>query len=242
MNSNYSALAKYYDKFTQNDCDYVSWSQYLYDIATKHGVSETVDIACGTGKMTKLLADKGLKLVGVDVSAEMLAEAQTKCRAKFVLQDMKKLALPHPFDMAVCVNDGVNYLKPSDLQPFFQRVATNLKPGAPFVFDLSSPYKLTNVLCNNVFYWDDECETLLWSNVFKGSSVDMNLTLFVNDGAGKYCRADEKHTQYVHVQQDVETALNQAGFKLNKVSADYGKPLTADSLRITYYAVKKSFV
>lgn len=238
MNSNYSALAKYYDKFTQNDCDYVSWSQYLYDIAKAHGATEVVDIACGTGKMTKLLAEKGLKLLGVDVSSEMLAQAQSKCRAKFVLQDMKKLALPHPYDMAVCVNDGVNYLKPSELASFFQKVAANLKNGAPFVFDTSSPYKLTKVLGNNVFYWDDEHETLLWSNALKSDSVNMNLTLFMSDGAGKYSRSDETHTQYLHKQQDVEAALNVAGFTLNQVTADYGKPLQSDSLRITYYVSK----
>lgn len=238
MNSNYSALAKYYDKFTQNDCDYESWSQYLYDIATAHDVSEVVDIACGTGKMTKLLANKGFKLLGVDASIEMLSEAQSKCRAKFVLQDMRNLRLPHLFDMAVCVNDGVNYLKPTELLTFFQRVATNLKQGAPFVFDLSSPYKLTKVLGNNVFYWDDDNETLLWSNFYNGSSVELNLALFVKDGAGKYNRSDERHTQYVHAEQEVVTALNKAGFKLDQVSADYGKPLQDDSLRITYYATK----
>ena len=55
MGTNYSVLAKYYDRFTQNDCDYVSWSQYLYGVAKNRIVKEVVDIACGTGKMTSLL-------------------------------------------------------------------------------------------------------------------------------------------------------------------------------------------
>lgn len=237
MQLNYSVLAKYYDKFTQNDCDYESWSQYLYKVAGSHNVREVVDIACGTGKMTQLLA-KELKVVGVDQSAEMLNVAREKCRTSFVAQDMRKLALPHAVDMATCVNDGVNYLKQSELAPFFTRVAANLKTGAPFVFDVSSRYKLAQVVGNNVFYWDDDNETLLWSNNFKGNSVEMNLTLFTRCGEA-YNRFDERHVQFVHGQEEVAQALQATGFHLVEVTSDYGKQLTDTSLRLTFYAVKK---
>ena len=238
MSLNYSVLAKYYDKFTQNDCDYVSWSQYLYSLAANHGAKEIVDIACGTGKMTKLLVEHGMKVVGVDASAEMLAVARTKCKATFVMQDMKKLQLPHAVDMAVCVNDGVNYLKPTELAGFFTRVAANLKTGAPFVFDVSSPYKLGTVLGNNVFYLDNDGETLLWSNSYASSSVEMSLTLFVDDGSGKYDRFDEQHVQYVHTDGEIEHALATAGFTLVEITADYGQKPTKTSLRRCYYAQK----
>lgn len=237
MQPNYSILAKYYDKFTQNDCDYVSWSQYLYKIATARGVREVVDLACGTGKMTALLSEQGLKLTGVDVSNEMLNEARAKCRANFIQQDMRKFQLTHAQDMAVCVNDGVNYLKPSELTPFFECVAANIKNGAPFVFDVSSPYKLTERIGNNVFYLDDEEETLLWSNTLKGNCVQMNLTLFVANGKG-YDRYDERHTQYIHTQSEVEQALEIAGFTIAEVTAEYGKKVAFNSSRLTFYAVK----
>ena len=239
MQLNYSVLAKYYDKFTQNDCDYVRWSQYLYNAASRANARELVDIACGTGKMTKLLVGSGLKVIGVDQSTEMLNVARESCRANFVEQDMKKLVLPHQVDMATCVNDGVNYLKPSELTPFFTRVATCLKRGAPFIFDVSSPYKLTSVIGNNVFYWDDDKETLLWTNSNDGGSVEMNLTLFVQNGSGAYERFDERHVQYVHTQQTICSSLNDAGFEVVEVTADYGEQLLDTSLRVTFYAIKK---
>ena len=238
MGANYSVLAKYYDRFTQNDCDYVSWSQYLYGVATTHGVKEVADLACGTGKMTKLLVERGLKAIGIDASEEMLSVARTKCKTVFVKQDMRKLDLPHLLDMAVCVNDGVNYLKPSELAGFFLRVAKNLKSGAPFVFDVSSPHKLIEVIGNNVFYLDEEGETLLWSNSVHGGSVEMNLTLFVDDGNGKYTRFDERHVQYVHTDDQIKSALCDAGFGLREITADYGQKVRDDSLRRCYYAVK----
>lgn len=116
---NYSILAKYYDRFSHNDCDYESWSQYLLNEAKKRHVKTVADIACGTGKMSVLLWRSGLAVTGVDCSEEMLCQAADKCRGVFVLQDMRRLQLTQPVDMAVCVNDGVNYLKPNEVQPFF---------------------------------------------------------------------------------------------------------------------------
>ena len=239
MVSNYSVLAKYYDRFTQNDCDYDSWSQYLYAVANSHGVKEIVDVACGTGKMTKLLLDKGLKVLGVDASEEMLTVARSKCRATFVKQDMRSLKLPHAVDMAICVNDGVNYLKGSELPQFFNTVSNCLKPCAPFVFDVSSPYKLRTIVGNNVFYLDDDDETLLWSNSLSADSVEMNLTLFVADGSGRYTRFDERHVQDVHTDVEISSALESAGFELLEITADYGKRATDASLRKCYYATKR---
>ena len=239
MNDSYSILAKYYDKFTHKDCDYERWSQYLYNVALCHNAREVVDVACGTGKMTKLLCERGLKLIGVDQSLQMLAEAQIKCKANFVQQDMKKLQLVHPVDMAICVNDGVNYLKPTELLATFSRVSANLKSGAPFVFDVSSAYKLTNTIGNEVFYWDDEGETLLWSNKQREGSVEMNLTLFVANGNGSYDRFDERHVQYAHTEQQIVDALVQSGFEVKEVSADYGHKPNATSQRLTFYAINK---
>ncbi len=237
MNKSYSVIANSYDNLTHNDCDYTGWSQYLFAVAKKHNVKSVVDIACGTGKMTALLVKGGLQVIGVDNSSQMLAEACQKCRAIFVEQDMQKLSLTRPVDMAVCVNDGVNYLAPNKLVDFFNAVNNNLKSGAPFVFDVSSPYKLQTVVGNNVFYVDDQDKTLLWTNTQGENSVTMNLTLFTKSGQ-TYLRSDEIHVQYVHSQDFIQDCLQQAGFTFVETTADYGKTLQSDSLRITFYAVK----
>ena len=236
--NNYSILAKYYDKFSQNDCDYESWSQYLCAVAKKFGVKTVADIACGTGKMTKILASCGYSVVGVDQSAEMLAEASQKCRAVFIQQDMKKLALTRPVDMAVIVNDGINYLRTEELAPFFQNLAANLRCGAPIVFDVSTPYKLQNVLGNNVFFVDEENATLLWSNEAHADRTVLSLTLFEKRGE-RYERFDEQHTQYAHTESQLKQALAEAGFELQEITAEYGKKICETSLRATYFATKK---
>lgn len=233
---NYAVLAKYYDKFSQNDCDYESWSQYLFAVAAKHSVKTVADIACGTGKMSCLFARNGYTVVGIDISEEMLAEASRKCRATFVRQDMRKLALTHPVDMAVVVNDGINYLRPAELAPFFSNLAKNLRVGAPFVFDVSTPYKLQSVLGNNVFYIDDDQATLLWTNAAQHDRTVLSLTVFEKQG-DNYKRYDECHTQYAHTELQLTQALTQAGFELVEMTAEYGKKLTPTSLRSTFLAI-----
>lgn len=235
----YSVLAKYYDKFSQNDCDYERWSQYLFAKSEGRNVKNVVDLACGTGKMTKLLAKNGFCTVGVDGSSEMLSQAQGKCKAVFVLQDMKKLSLPRQFDMAVCVNDGVNYVKGCELVAFFQKVAQNLKCGAPFVFDVSTESKFRKALADEVFYVDCDDETLLWTNELFSDRIEMSLTLFEKRADGSYVRSDEKHLQYVHREEDVKNALFTAGFEVEEVSSDYGLPYNANAFRLTYCAVKR---
>ncbi len=231
----YSILAKYYDKFSQNDCDYVGWSQYLCKVAKQFNVRCIADIACGTGKMTKLLVENGFDVLGIDSSLEMLQQARNKCRATFVCQDMKKLSLTKPTDMAVVVNDGLNYLKPQELAPFFCNLACNLKDGAPVVFDISSQYKLQNVLANNVYFVDEDDATLLWTNSTNNAKTQITHTLFEKQ-RDSYRRFDETHTQYIHTQQSVQSALQQAGFTLLEVTADYGKMFSQNSLRITFLA------
>lgn len=234
---NYSVLAKYYDKFSQNDCDYESWSQYLCAVAKRFGVKNVVDVACGTGKMTCMLSSAGYTVVGVDASREMLAEASQKCRATFVLQDMRKLALPRPADMAVIVNDGVNYLRAQELAAFFENLAANLREGAPLVFDVSTPYKLQNMLGNNVFFVDDEQATLLWTNKAHADRTEMSLTLFEKNGEN-YKRFDELHVQYAHTENALKQALAKAGFELQEITAEYGQKLYQTSTRATYFATK----
>lgn len=236
----YRFLAQYYDKFSNKDCDYKRWSQYLFVLADKFGVQTVADIACGTGKMTVLLSKNGYKTVGVDVSEEMLSVAQSKpCKATFVCQDMCKLHLPNKVDMITCVNDGANYVKQDCLSAFFATVADNLRDGGVFAFDTSSCHKYQNVLSNNVFFVDEKDVTLLWRNSLVDNVNKMELTFFVKDGKN-YTRLDETHTQYVHTVKEVQNALDLAGFDLAEITSDYGLPYSETGLRTTFVAIKRT--
>lgn len=121
----------------------------------------------------------------------------------------------------------------------FCRVAENIKQGAPFVFDVSSPYKLQNALGNNVFFVDDDDATLLWTNAFRSGKATLSLTLFERQSNGSYLRFDEKHIQYAHSVEFLTQCLKEAGFVVAEITSDYGEKLSAESLRITFLTRKE---
>ena len=72
----YTEFAQVYDRFMDN-VPYEAWCEGISKILTEHGISEglVLDLGCGTGTMTELLAEAGYDMIGVDNSEEMLAEA-----------------------------------------------------------------------------------------------------------------------------------------------------------------------
>jgi len=238
--SSYQALAKFYERFTDKDCDYDCWSQYLFGQLVGDKFQKGVDLACGTGKMTRLLAKGGLDVIGMDASAEMLAEAVSrggKCR--YVRGDLKNFALPRPVSFLTVVNDGVNYLSQGELAEFFRRASDNLISGGKLIFDLSSPFKLREVVGNNVFYYDDEDVTCLWCNKLCQDSVAMELTIFEKDGE-TYRRFDERHVQYIHETEVVLKLLDEAGFETETCDCyDQSKAVCSTTQRTTFAATKK---
>ena len=75
----YEALAASYDRLT-SDVDYKATVDFYFEIIKREGVSVRtgVDLACGTGSVTALLAQRGIPVIGVDLSEEMLTLAQQK--------------------------------------------------------------------------------------------------------------------------------------------------------------------
>ena len=192
----YGRFAAVYDEL-MHGVDYEGWADYLTDLLTAAGVpagGAVVDCACGTGEITLRLQKRGFGLTGADRSGEMLAAAQKKARTAgikipFIEQDMRALCVHKPVDAVVCACDGVNYLLTGgDVHAFFSAVYGALKPGGVLLFDVSSAYKLENVLGMNTFGEDTGNCAYLWRNAFDPRTrlLEMNLTFFTPVGDGKY--------------------------------------------------------
>ena len=112
----YHELAASYDRLT-NDVDYEATVEFYFEILRREGLCPrtAVDLACGTGSVTVLLASRGLQVMGVDLSEEMLTVAQQKAQEleappMFVCQDLAQLRLPRGVDLAVCALDSLDYI------------------------------------------------------------------------------------------------------------------------------------
>ena len=225
----YSAFAGIYDVL-MDDVDYSAWAEYYLKLLALAGVQpkRLCDCACGTGSMSVQFAQRGLSVIGADLSGEMLEQAQRRARemgvrAMFVEQDMCALELPRPVDALVCACDGVNYLLNDDrLNAFFSRAYASIKPGGALAFDISSAYKLRHVLGNNFFGEERDDVAYLWSNSFdaQASTVTMDLTFFVKEKDDLYRRFTEVHVQKAYEAEHIAGLLRQNGFIDVKVFGD----------------------
>ena len=75
----YGEFARVYDMF-QDNVDYQTWGKWLKQQLAAQGITDglVLDLGCGTGTMTEILAEAGYDMIGVDNSGEMLAEGKEK--------------------------------------------------------------------------------------------------------------------------------------------------------------------
>lgn len=96
----YGVFAEFYDRLT-TDVAYGPWADYLLSLFEKHGRGrpETLlDLACGSGSLSLELASRGVDVIGVDGSEDMLSLAMAKAalgnlELMFLEQDMRELDL-----------------------------------------------------------------------------------------------------------------------------------------------------
>ena len=98
MTDAYTALARCYDRLTA-DVDYAAWADYVerHFQKWKRPVRAVAELGCGTGSLTKQLAERGFQMTALDLSPDMLSMAEQKCRGLdvlFLCQDMS-LSLIH---------------------------------------------------------------------------------------------------------------------------------------------------
>lgn len=226
MNS-YRDFASYYDELME-DARYGERCRYILETAARlhHDMGRTLDLACGTGSLTVLLAENGVDVFGADGSEEMLSIAAQKALAAgqhtlFVRQDMRRLALPESIDTCVCTLDSLNHLTDSaDVQKTFQNVARYLRTGGLFLFDVNTVYKHRAVLADNVFVMENEHVFCSWQN-FSGENdtVDIALDFFV-ERSGVYERFSEDITERAYPEAQLRRWLAQAGFDVQGVYGD----------------------
>ena len=219
--SAYEALAAAYDGLTYDIPydDMLRFMQQLLDRA--HLKPETVvDLACGTGSLSVRLARAGYRVLGVDVSEDMLTVASAKAmeleenRPFFVRQDMCRLQLPEPVDWVVCMLDSINYLAdPADGRAMIRRVADSLKPGGMFIFDFNTPCKLRQ-LDGQVFLDENEDSYCVWRAEFdeEENVCCYGIDLFRYTDSGLWERSFEEHREYAYTPEQLTEYLRQAGF------------------------------
>ncbi len=221
--SMYNAFARYYDSLT-GDVDYKSRTEYLLGLFEKFDKKPTLalDLACGTGGFSVELSRRGIEVIGVDISCEMLSVAGEKAKTfgqdiLFLCQDAAELELYGTVDGAVCCLDSLNHITDyAQLCRAISRVALFLEKERLFIFDLNTEYKQKEILGNNTFVIDEPPVYCVWSNFYDEDTktTDVMLDFFEEDGEEKYIRSCEEFSERVYSHGEITAALEKTGLEL----------------------------
>ena len=242
----YKALAESYDRLTR-DVDYEATVDFYFEILKREKLvpRSAVDLACGTGSVTALLARRGLIVTGVDLSEEMLTVAQQKTQELtpspfFACQDLAQLRLPRGVDLAVCALDSLDYItEPAQCARAISRVYKCLNPGGIFIFDVNTPEKL-RAMDGQVFLDEDEDVYCVWRGSFdeKENICSYGMDLFQRQG--KYWRRSfEEHREYAYSRQQLTEYLRNAGFSHIRVYGDRKFAPPEDGAQRIYFSARK---
>ena len=220
----YTSFASVYDTFMDN-VPYEEWGGYIHSLLCRYGVKDglVLDLGCGTGTMTEILAGYGYDMIGVDNSGDMLELAMEKRLASghdilYLLQDMREFELYGTVRAVVSVCDSVNYItEPEELAEVFRLVNNYLDPGGIFLFDFNTQYKYREVMGDCTIAEDRGDCSFIWDNCYYEEEKinEYDLTLFIREGSDDngalYRKYRETHFQRGYTLEEIRELLSSAG-------------------------------
>lgn len=228
--SAYEAFAAVYDIFME-DVDHEGWLAHIFAVWKRFGrePKRVIDLGCGTGSFLLPLAQRGIDVIGVDLSPEMLAEAEHKAREaglspRLVCQDMTELELGEKADCILSLCDCMNYLtEDGELEAAFRSIARHMEQGSLFLFDLNTEYKFREVLGQNVFGSAEEHAAYIWENDYDAEEKinEYYVSFFIENGDGLYERIEEYHYERAYTLEEIANSLQAAGMELLTVTDGY---------------------
>ena len=281
----YTDFADVYDIF-MDDTPYEEWADFLAGLIEQYGVSKpskekkresgceseqilasernlVLDLGCGTGTLTELLAGKGYDMIGIDLSQEMLNIALEKREKSgssvlYLCQDMRELDLYSTVGTVLSVCDSVNYLlEDEEVVTTFSLVNNYLYPGGVFIFDFNTVYKYAQVIGDATIAENREDCSFIWENYYHEAEEinEYDLTVFVaekrsvpgadepDDGGQAepawFRRFQEVHYQRGYRLEQMMDFLVQAGLSfVEAIDADTHGEVTGESERIYVVARK----
>ena len=230
----YGPLASWYDQLT-GDVPYEAFAAYYEaEFARKGGEFRLLlDLCCGTGTLTALMAARGYEMIAVDASEDMLMEAREKAASLptpplYLLQNAEELDLYGTVDAAYCSLDAMNYLPRELLPEVFRRLHLFVRPGGLLIFDVHTS-EWMRALDGQIFVDENDDVLCLWRADFdeEEDAIVYGMDLFTRRGR-LWERSEEEHVEYIHSNELLTELLEAAGFtdiqlKLDGPQSDNGR-------------------
>jgi len=193
------------------------------------------------------LSRDGYNLTGLDISADMLAEASAKSEKHrtdvfYTCQDMTSFSVSHLYDAVISCFDSFNYILTKEkLLSAFTRCYNSLDKNGLFVFDMNAPAKFEKLYADNTFVIEEDGIFCVWENEYNSRSKRCRffINIFVEND-GRYDRYYEEQCERSYKLSDIYECLESAGFELVGAYSDFDKsPIDRETQRYYFVARKK---
>lgn len=234
-----SILSDWYDRI--NSDQYADYADFLCRCFRDASipVREVLDLGCGTGGITALLADRGYDMVGVDISPDMLSAAKRHENVLYICGDMRSLDLYGTVQAAYSSYDCLNcMLTRDDLEDAISNVALFLEKGGVFVFDLNTDYRAREVYDGKSYCYEHRNDMLIWRSAVSGKKAAFYLTEFAERG-GFFRRRDDVIYERIWSTRTVSALLKKHGFRVLGIYGGYGMQPLSDTDQKAYFCCRK---
>lgn len=257
----YGRFARVYDRLME-EMPYPEWLAFLDECFARYGKPRRiVDLGCGTGKLAIPLAEAGYRVLGIDLSPDMLAVAREKAASAdlpsggslaWSCQDMRQWRAEEPADCVFSFCDCLNYvLEEDEVRRVFERTFDGLRPGGLFVFDVHAPAQILAYAEGQPYVWDEDGLAYIWTCEYDPEriQVEHRLTFFAAEdgedgpdagtGSARYVRFREVHRQRAHLPDFLSDELRRAGFIVLDRCADFSWAPPDDEAERLFFVARK---
>ena len=207
-------FCKVYNEFGWNYYPEIFGEQLLQWLQEK-GIKPktTMDLACGTGVLCRILQENGMEAYGMDFSAGMIDIArQNNPEIHYDVADMVTYRPSKQFELVTCTGDAINHIpNREDVTRIFHNVYGYLQSGGYFVFDILNEREVST---SEPFEMDFDEQTLVWFQMTRPGEKQVNLKIRVYEEGT--LRFEENIRETIHDPEEICARLQDCGFELVK--------------------------
>ncbi len=223
--------ARYYD-LLYKDKDYVGEAEFIDRLIRTHNPNarDLLELGCGTGHHAIMLAKAGYHIHGVDLSLEMLQQANERllqlppdlaAKLHFSHGDLRSVRLERDFDVVISLFHVFSYqTTTADLQAALATAKQHLRSGGLLIFDVwYGAAVLSQRPSVRVKRWEDAaiCVTRIAEPIVYPNEnlVEVNYHVFIRDKIDNtVAEIHESHRMRYLFLPELELLLDRAGFQL----------------------------
>ena len=196
---------------------------------------DVLDLACGPGRHSMALAQRGLAVTGVDRSSFLLDKARARAKelgltVEWVQSDMRDFTRPAAFDLALSLFTSFGFFRDdADNQRVLDNVAVSLRPGGVLVLDMVGKEVLARIFNPTSSLETPDGIVVQRRNVVDNWNRMQNEWILLQRETARTFR----FSHWIYSGREIERMFHDAGFTHVRLCADFlGTPYGLDSRRL----------